>query len=211
MHPTHRYKVFTELAHLKRGRCCGNGCRHCPFGHVGVADERRRTALITRPTLVSLAPPTAGEAADKETDVLFWSGVCCVLCLRGAFVGREMCPCARSFRENCSLLEGGMFWVCDALGRVPTSPRSCPCAHALMFAPCLCSQQGKDSYLALLALERLEKVGNVALLTTFQEGTKIVPHQEVSIDTCLQQARHLSRDIVAVPLPDPCRCRFFFK
>ena len=23
--------VFTEEFHLKRGSCCGNGCRHCPF------------------------------------------------------------------------------------------------------------------------------------------------------------------------------------
>jgi 2-iminoacetate synthase ThiH len=23
--------IFTALAHIKRGQCCGNGCRHCPF------------------------------------------------------------------------------------------------------------------------------------------------------------------------------------
>ena len=23
--------VFTALFHLERGRCCGNGCRHCPY------------------------------------------------------------------------------------------------------------------------------------------------------------------------------------
>ncbi|MBK8397873.1 MAG: hypothetical protein IPL26_21875 [Leptospiraceae bacterium] len=23
--------VFTEKFHLKRGFCCGNGCRHCPY------------------------------------------------------------------------------------------------------------------------------------------------------------------------------------
>lgn len=22
---------FSELDHLERGYCCGNGCRHCPF------------------------------------------------------------------------------------------------------------------------------------------------------------------------------------
>lgn len=26
------YKVFTEKYHLKRGYCCQNGCRHCPYG-----------------------------------------------------------------------------------------------------------------------------------------------------------------------------------
>ena len=24
--------VFTAAFHLKRGFCCGNGCRHCPYG-----------------------------------------------------------------------------------------------------------------------------------------------------------------------------------
>lgn len=26
------YKCFTEAHHLKRGYCCKNGCRHCPYG-----------------------------------------------------------------------------------------------------------------------------------------------------------------------------------
>lgn len=25
------YIVFTEQYHLKRGYCCKNGCRHCPY------------------------------------------------------------------------------------------------------------------------------------------------------------------------------------
>ena len=25
------YLVFTAAYHLKRGYCCGSGCRHCPF------------------------------------------------------------------------------------------------------------------------------------------------------------------------------------
>lgn len=24
--------VFTAAYHLRRGWCCGSGCRHCPFG-----------------------------------------------------------------------------------------------------------------------------------------------------------------------------------
>lgn len=23
--------IFTALFHIKRGECCGNGCRHCPY------------------------------------------------------------------------------------------------------------------------------------------------------------------------------------
>ena len=30
--PVSGYRVFTEAYHLKRGRCCDSGCRHCPFG-----------------------------------------------------------------------------------------------------------------------------------------------------------------------------------
>jgi hypothetical protein len=27
--------VFTQRYHLRRGYCCGNGCRHCPFDEEG--------------------------------------------------------------------------------------------------------------------------------------------------------------------------------
>jgi uncharacterized protein DUF5522 len=30
------YMVFTAAYHLKRGYCCGSGCRHCPYGHAAV-------------------------------------------------------------------------------------------------------------------------------------------------------------------------------
>jgi hypothetical protein len=26
-----QFMVFTAKWHLKRGYCCGNGCRHCPY------------------------------------------------------------------------------------------------------------------------------------------------------------------------------------
>ena len=26
--------VFTAAYHLKRGSCCGAGCRHCPYGNA---------------------------------------------------------------------------------------------------------------------------------------------------------------------------------
>jgi methylated-DNA-protein-cysteine methyltransferase-like protein len=32
--------VFTEAWHLKRGYCCGNGCRHCPYGHRNVPSAK---------------------------------------------------------------------------------------------------------------------------------------------------------------------------
>lgn len=33
--------VLTERYHLRRGHCCGNGCRHCPFGHEAVPPRVR--------------------------------------------------------------------------------------------------------------------------------------------------------------------------
>jgi hypothetical protein len=34
--PETGFTVFTELIHLKRGKCCGNKCRHCPYGYEKV-------------------------------------------------------------------------------------------------------------------------------------------------------------------------------
>jgi hypothetical protein len=31
--------VFTARYHLRRGYCCGSGCRHCPFGAAGAAEK----------------------------------------------------------------------------------------------------------------------------------------------------------------------------
>jgi hypothetical protein len=33
--PASGYSVFTQ-GYLKRKPCCGNGCRHCPHGHINV-------------------------------------------------------------------------------------------------------------------------------------------------------------------------------
>lgn len=35
------YLVFTEAYHRKRGHCCGNRCRHCPYGHAAVVEQRK--------------------------------------------------------------------------------------------------------------------------------------------------------------------------
>merc|ERR1740130_1876024 len=34
--PETGFTCFTELIHLKRGKCCGNKCRHCPYGYEKV-------------------------------------------------------------------------------------------------------------------------------------------------------------------------------
>lgn len=35
--------VFTSQYHLKRGYCCGSGCRHCPYEAAQeIADDNRQ-------------------------------------------------------------------------------------------------------------------------------------------------------------------------
>jgi len=43
--------VLTELYHLQKGFCCGNGCRHCPFDFENV-NEPKRSELIHKRELV---------------------------------------------------------------------------------------------------------------------------------------------------------------
>lgn len=33
--------VFTEQYHLRRGRCCNNSCKHCPYKDLSEGDEYR--------------------------------------------------------------------------------------------------------------------------------------------------------------------------
>ena len=47
--PRTGYTVFTQLAALERGRCCGSGCRHCPYDHVRVPPARKRN--LPRPII----------------------------------------------------------------------------------------------------------------------------------------------------------------
>ncbi|MHA6696282.1 DUF5522 domain-containing protein [Chryseobacterium sp. A301] len=36
------YRVFTENYHLKRGFCCKNGCKHCPYGYDKKTDTFKK-------------------------------------------------------------------------------------------------------------------------------------------------------------------------
>ena len=77
--PLSGYKVFTEIAHKKRGKCCGSGCRHCPFNHENVKDKAAR---IAQPAFLfnggnnndvsSFSQFSASH--DVDVKVLFFSG-----------------------------------------------------------------------------------------------------------------------------------------
>lgn len=64
--PATGFRVFTELAHLRRGTCCGNGCRHCPYGHLEVPGGRSRADA---PWWQLAGPPDA-----EALDLISWSG-----------------------------------------------------------------------------------------------------------------------------------------
>jgi hypothetical protein len=66
--PDTGFMVFTELGLRARERCCGSGCRHCPFHHEGVALEQRGQR-IQRAALL------CGQLEEHlPYDVLCWSG-----------------------------------------------------------------------------------------------------------------------------------------
>lgn len=56
--PGSGYSVFTQ-AYLKRRPCCGNGCRHCPWGHVNVPGKPK-------------AGDAQGRADSSDADELDW-------------------------------------------------------------------------------------------------------------------------------------------
>jgi hypothetical protein len=39
------YIVLTEKYHLKKGYCCGNGCKHCPYHYENVPEPERSELL----------------------------------------------------------------------------------------------------------------------------------------------------------------------
>lgn len=123
--PDTGFSVFTAVQLERRGRCCGCGCRHCPYGHRNVEGPRPEAR---DPWIEG----TIDGAREGPCDLLFWSG-------------------------------------------------------------------GKDSYLALLALRR-EHARPIVLLTSFDDDSETVAHQELPLRTITDQARALGHALALVPL-----------
>ena len=66
--PNTGFQVFTALGLKARGRCCGAGCRHCPYHHAAIPNAQR-PAKVSQPAWLTDARPS-----DARTTVLFWSG-----------------------------------------------------------------------------------------------------------------------------------------
>ena len=75
--------VFTRLAHLQRGRCCGSMCRHCPYAHANVPQSKKDQQLQQSSALRDVAAAGSSSArgsfksrvytktGDKGTSALF--------------------------------------------------------------------------------------------------------------------------------------------
>jgi cob(I)alamin adenosyltransferase len=59
--PETGFTCFTELIHLRRGTCCGNKCRHCPFGWTNVPNK-----LVRRPAAVPCGDKDAVKARLQQ-------------------------------------------------------------------------------------------------------------------------------------------------
>ena len=66
--PVTGYQVLTSDTLLRQSKCCGNSCRHCPYGHINVNDHKHSDLQITKSILMNWTPKEGG------LDVLFWSG-----------------------------------------------------------------------------------------------------------------------------------------
>lgn len=62
-HPITKRTMYTEIAHLTRGKCCGNRCPHCPYGWVNV---RLRKDFVEDDDFVNNKPVALLESGDKE-------------------------------------------------------------------------------------------------------------------------------------------------
>lgn len=77
--PKSGLSVFSRVAHLGRGRCCGSMCRHCPYGHVNVPASRKADVLQRSSATTTSAGTTPKpyksqvytKTGDKGTSSLF--------------------------------------------------------------------------------------------------------------------------------------------
>ncbi|KAJ2724047.1 hypothetical protein GGI07_002252 [Coemansia sp. Benny D115] len=68
--PATGYTAFTELSHLDRGYCCGNTCRHCPYGYenVGKPEQLKEQAREARRRAQELKRSKQGSGSPKGED-----------------------------------------------------------------------------------------------------------------------------------------------
>ena len=58
--------AFTAAYHLKRGYCCGSGCRYCPFDYEKVREPRR--SVLRAEQAARLAAEQAAAVRNAKTN-----------------------------------------------------------------------------------------------------------------------------------------------
>jgi ATP-binding cassette subfamily B (MDR/TAP) protein 1 len=66
--PSSGYQVLTSEALRRKTKCCGNSCRHCPYGHINVGADHASKLSMTEPVLMNWVHK------DGDLNILFWSG-----------------------------------------------------------------------------------------------------------------------------------------
>ncbi|GMF57691.1 unnamed protein product [Phytophthora fragariaefolia] len=70
--PTTGYSVMTAYILKERQVCCGNGCRHCPYGHANVKDPSRRKNTLTDNVFLQPRRRSRGFAKDSPGGQMLW-------------------------------------------------------------------------------------------------------------------------------------------
>lgn len=65
---------------ISKGTCCGNNCRHCPYGHFNVRNNNNnviRNNKINQITYLKIKDKNLEKKSSSgllNVDILFWSG-----------------------------------------------------------------------------------------------------------------------------------------
>jgi diphthamide synthase (EF-2-diphthine--ammonia ligase) len=70
---------------------------------------------------------------------------------------------------------------------------------------------GKDAFLAYECYQQEHPDREIQLLTTYEESTDIVPHQNIALTHIRKQAAYLQLELMAVPLPPECPNGIYLK
>jgi diphthamide synthase (EF-2-diphthine--ammonia ligase)/ABC-type Fe3+-hydroxamate transport system substrate-binding protein len=70
--PATGYSVMTAYILKERQVCCGNGCRHCPYGHANVKDPSRRKNTLAGNVFLQPRRRSRGFAKDSPGGQLLW-------------------------------------------------------------------------------------------------------------------------------------------
>ncbi|KAG2982780.1 hypothetical protein PC128_g25297 [Phytophthora cactorum] len=76
--PATGYSVMTAYILKERQVCCGNGCRHCPYGHANVKDPSRRTNTLAGTVFLQPRRRSRGFPKDSPGGQMLWPEGCSV-------------------------------------------------------------------------------------------------------------------------------------